>query len=317
MHTSNNKTTKMPSYIRENFIGKGSFGEVYEGRQLNDPENKRLALKFETKTTVTSHSQLRHEYKVYKELRKRGNVQGFPRQIYFGQTSAGNLLILDLLGPSLNTLLDQSDKGKFSLKTVLQIADQTIKRLESLHNNNLIHRDIKPDNFCIGLNDNEIYCLDLGLSRLYIDKNTNKHLPYCEKKRLVGTPRYASIYAHNGQRYGRRDDLMSLAYTLIFLLKGSLPWQGLQIANKEDKYKQIAHLKNTITNEELSKDIPIEFSIFLQYTKDLEFDEKPDYYFLRQMFNEVYIREGYIDGIKYYWDWDKKSTKRKVQCLDD
>jgi serine/threonine protein kinase len=266
------------------------------------------------------HSQLRHEYKVYRELHKYGHVQGFPLHHHFGPTSSGNLLILDLLGPSLDSLLNQCN-GKFSLKTTLQIADQTIIRLESLHSRNLIHRDVKPDNFCLGLNDNEIiYCLDLGLSQLYIDKHTKKHLPYCEYKSLVGTPRYASTHTHKGLRYGRRDDLMSLAFTLIYFLKGSLPWQGIQIANKEEKYQKIAHLKNTIPVEELCSGIPTEFGTFLQYTKDLKFDEKPNYSLLRNMFMDVYVRENFhVMNKNEFWDWEVKTPrplKRKRNSLE-
>jgi len=310
----------MPRFVKELFIGEGSFGTVYSGVWFgNDGNNLKVALKFENKpSTENEHSQLRHEYKVYKELHQHGKVPGFAKQLYFGPSSNGtngNLLILELLGPSLSQLLDRCN-GTFNLKTVLQIADQTLKRLESLHSRNIIHRDIKPDNFCLGLHDNQIYCLDLGLATLYISKTSNKHKPYCDHKSLVGTPRYASINAHDGIRYGRRDDLMSLSYMLIFLLKGSLPWQGVKISDKVKKYNQISHLKKTITPSKLCEDIPQEFAKLLQYCKDLKYDDKPNYLYLRNMFRDLYEANNYHLCNNNYWCWQKDGDESSDQEIE-
>jgi len=204
------------------------------------------------------------------------------------------------------------------LKTVIQIADQTLKRLESLHSRNIIHRDIKPDNFCLGLHDNQIYCLDLGLATLYISKTSNKHKPYCDHKSLVGTPRYASINAHDGIRYGRRDDLMSLSFMLIFLLKGSLPWQGVKISEKEKKYNQISHLKKTITPSKLCEDIPQEFAKLLQYCKDLKYDDKPNYLYLRNMFRDLYEENNYHLCNNSYWCWqDDNDSEQEIHTSNE
>ena len=266
-------------------------------------------MKFEKKNNQynrNGHSQLRHEFKVYKEIHSKGKVKGFPYIYNFGASRQGNLLILDLLGPSLNILLDACN-GKFTLKQTIYICDQTLQRLETLHNHNLIHRDVKPDNFAIGLTDNQIYCIDLGLTQSYCDRLTKNHKPYVDTKSLVGTPRYASINVHKGITYGRRDDLQSLAYTLIYLIKGSLPWQGIDITDKKEKYKKILEKKESISSDELCEGLPKEFSIFLQYTKDLKFDEKPNYSYLRGLFHSMYTDFNY-HLTKIQWDWNIKPS---------
>ena len=113
-----------------------------------------------------------------------------------------NVLVMDLMGPSLESLFNQTLR-KFSLKTVLMLIDQMISRIEYIHNRHFIHRDIKPDNFCIGLNktSHKIFLLDFGLAKRYIQRD-GKHIPYREGKNLTGTARYASINTHLGIEQG-------------------------------------------------------------------------------------------------------------------
>jgi serine/threonine protein kinase len=113
----------------------------------------------------------------------------------------------------------------FSLKTVLILANSMIDRLEYTHSKNIVHRDLKPSNFSLGLESNSatVFLIDFGLSKFFWENG--QHIPNCTGKNLVGTARYASINVHKGYEYGRRDDLESLGYILIYFLKGSLPWQ--------------------------------------------------------------------------------------------
>ena len=111
------------------------------------------------------------------------------------------------------------------------IADQCLSAIQYLHHNNYIHQDIKPENFAMGLDHRShiIHLLDFGLSKIFIDKKTSKHVEYKENMNLVGTPKYLSINGHLGIKLSRRDDLESLGYMLIYLMKGYLPWQEISV----------------------------------------------------------------------------------------
>ena len=152
-------------------------------------------------------------------------------------------MIMELLGKSLEDLL-QKCKGKFSPKTVLMLAPQMIDRIQVIHDRKFLHRDIKPDNFAVGVRKNrhKIFIFDLGLSKRYLLKE-GQHIPYKEGKDLTGTARYASITTHRGCEQGRRDDLESLGYVLMYFLRGRLPWQSLPAKTKKAKYRKIMEKK--------------------------------------------------------------------------
>jgi serine/threonine protein kinase len=107
---------------------------------------------------------------------------------------------------------------------------------------------------------------------------------------LVGTARYASVNAHLGIELSRRDDIESLGYVLVYLLLGSLPWQGLVTANRQEKYYAIQNQKMSIPPEILCENLPEEFTIFFNYVKSLKFEDKPDYYFLKKNFTNLYYK---------------------------
>ena len=152
---------------------------------------------------------------------------------------------------------------------------QMIDRLDYMHYKWVIHRDIKPDNFVLGLNDKKhiVYLIDLGLLKKYYDNRSQRHIKFKENKRLIGTIRYASINSLKGYEQSRRDDLESLGYTLIYLLRGNLPWQGLKLNNRESRDKKVLELKQSIPLDELCKGFPHEFVEYINYTRKLEFDE--------------------------------------------
>ena len=152
-------------------------------------------------------------------------IVGIPSVQWFGVEGDYNCMIMDLLGPSLEDLFTFC-KRKFSLKTVLMLGEQMVSRLEFLHNNHFIHRDMKPDNFLVGINKKQhlLYMIDYGLAKRYRDPKTGDHIPYRDGKSLTGTARYASVNTHLGIEQSRRDDLESICYILIYFLKGTLPW---------------------------------------------------------------------------------------------
>ncbi|CAD8163372.1 unnamed protein product [Paramecium pentaurelia] len=276
-------------------IGSGSFGQIFLG--TNKQTGQEVAIKLEIVTI--KHPQLLFEGKLYKVLQ--GGV-GIPQAYWFGSENEYNILVMELLGSNLEDLFNQC-KRKFSLKTVLMIAQQMITRIEFLHSKNFIHRDIKPDNFLIGIDKrvDTIYVIDFGLSKKFRDTRTNLHIPYRDGKSLTGTARYASINTHLGVEQSRRDDLEAIGYVLVYFLNGQLPWQGLKTDNQKDKYEKITESKIGTTVEKLCEGMPEEFSIYLNYCKSLKFEERPDYVWLRKLFKDLYGRMKYPNDNLFDW----------------
>jgi serine/threonine protein kinase len=285
-------------YVIGKKIGNGSFGEVFQGVDRTD--GTKLAIKMEHKSN--KHQILTHEYEIYQTIYTPHNYCA-PRIYYFGMEGDYRVLVMDMLGHSLESLFNKCGR-RFSLKTVLMIADQLIARIEYLHNNYYLHRDIKPENFLTGMgkNNDKIYLIDLGLAKKY--RNATKHISYKDGNKLVGTARYASINSHKGIQLSRRDDMESLGYMFIYFLKGGLPWQELDSKTKEEKYAKIKKMKESISLEELCKDIPVEFMNYLKHVKSLEFTSKPDYAYLKGLFTKLMDHLGYVYDLSF--DWSKK-----------
>ena len=249
--------------------------------------------------------QLRHEYKVYRELQ---NAPGFAKVHYFGTQDSYNLMVMDLLGPSLEDQFNKCGR-RFSLKTVLMVADQMLERVELMHSRHLIHRDIKPANFVTDAgrgNGNFIYCIDFGLSKRYRHPRTLQHIPQREGRSLTGTPRYASINNHLGVEQSRRDDLESIGYVLVYFLKGGLPWQGLKAKSATKKYKLIMEKKQSITIPALCQGCPSQFAEYLAYCRSLKFEAKPNIAYLRGMFRDLFRSQGYTNNHSSLdWDWNR------------
>ncbi|KAI4373902.1 hypothetical protein MLD38_011961 [Melastoma candidum] len=276
-------------------IGSGSFGELYLG--VNVQSGEEVAIKLEP--VKTKHPQLHYESKLYMLLQ---GGTGVPHIKWFGVEGEYNVMVIDLLGPSLEDLFNYCNR-KFSLKTVLMLADQLISRVEYMHSRGFLHRDIKPDNFLMGLGRkaNQVYIIDYGLAKKYRDLQTHKHIPYRENKNLTGTARYASVNTHLGVEQSRRDDLESLGYVLMYFLRGSLPWQGLKGGTKKQKYDKISEKKMLTPIEVLCKSYPSEFTSYFHYCRSLRFEDKPDYSYLKRLFRDLFIREGY--QFDYVFDW--------------
>ncbi|CDS12199.1 Putative CK1/CK1/CK1-G protein kinase [Lichtheimia ramosa] len=278
-------------------IGEGSFGIIYEGTNLLN--NQQVAIKFEPRKSDAP--QLRDEYRTYKIL---SGLTGIPAAYYFGQEGLHNILVIDMLGPSLEDLFDMCSR-RFSIKTVAMLAKQMISRVQSVHERNLIYRDIKPDNFLIGRpgtkHANTIYMIDFGMAKQYRDPKTKQHIPYRERKSLSGTARYMSINTHLGREQSRRDDLESLGHVFMYFLRGALPWQGLKAATNKQKYEKIGEKKQTTAIRDLCDGYPEEFGIYLQYARKLGFEETPDYDFLRDLFDKVLEKSSETDDGIYDW----------------
>ena len=272
----------------ENQIGSGSFGEVLYGKH----KYKSLEVAVKIINSETSAETIKKEINITKKLQ---NEIGFPRIYDTFIYEKKNIIIESLLGPSLDKLFKYCGRI-FPLKTVCLIGKEMVKRLETMHEKGILHRDLKPNNLTWGnynssynisnknldnnskLDINTIYLIDFGLSCSYYEHElSTRHYKLKDNLNFVGTLRYASLNSHKGIRQGRRDDLESMLYILIYFLKGKLPWQDIKAKQKEERHKIIFQKKSNISIDSLCKDIPEEFANLLKYVKSLQFEEKPSY----------------------------------------
>lgn len=284
-------------------IGSGSFGEIYAGTNVHTGEE--VAIKLEP--LKSKHPQLLYESKIYRILQ---GGYGIPSVKWFGSEGDYNVLVIDLLGPSLEDLFNFCGK-KFSLKTVLMLADQMLHRLEYMHSRSYIHRDVKPDNFLIGTGSRKHIChiIDFGLAKKFQDPRSGRHIPYLEGKNLTGTARYASINTHLGVEQSRRDDMESLGFVLMYFLRGSLPWQGLKATTKKQKYQRILERKQATHPDQLCRGYPSEFRDYFAHCSSLGFEDRPDYRYLKRIFRDLFERQCFEDDGVFDWDIIKKAQQ--------
>jgi len=278
-------------------IGEGAFGKVYKG--IHRRTNEVVAIKIENKQSKTVN-RLKHESLVYEYF---NNSVGFPKVYNFIERDSDFIFIMEFLGPNLEELFKFCNR-KFSLKTVLMVAIQVLNRIEKLHVNGFIHRDIKPDNFLIGVSKKKkgrIFLIDLGLAKKYVTRN-NKHISYKDKKHFTGSYRYSSIRNHRGIEQSRRDDLESVGYMLLYFLTQKLPWQGLGGKDRTSKKKRIFTVKKTISLENLCHNVPEEFLLYMRHCRSLKFTDTPDYAYLKNLFINLFKSNKY--KLDFMYDWN-------------
>ena len=293
-------------YKPDSKLGQGSFGTIYSAHNINNGEV--FALKLEKRNG--NHSLLETETYILCYLKG----EGIPYIKSFGFSGEYNVLVMELLGKSLETLF-QENNCKFSLKTVCMLAEQMITRLEYIHKKYILHRDIKPDNFTLGKGKKShiIYLIDFGLSKKYkSSKGNHEHIKYSENKRLIGTARYASINALKGCEQGRRDDMESLGYVLMYFLRGNLPWQGLKVCKGEDRYKKIYEIKKNTPVDELCAGFPKQFCEYVRYTRNLGFEQEPNYDYLKKLIYNVMNKYEYNFDFLFDWGLKKGNAKSEI-----
>ena len=146
-----------------------------------------------------------------------------------------------------------------------------------------------------------------------MDPRTGEHIKYRDNKELTGTARYASINTHLGIEQSRRDDLEGLGYVLIYFLRGSLPWQGLDAKTKKEKYENIRDVKQSTPIESLCKEFPDEFIDYIKYCRKLNFADVPDYTYLKKLFKDLFIKSGF--ELDFLYDWIILKRKAKIAAL--
>ena len=289
-------------YKLKKVIGSGSFGYVYQG--INVIDNKGVAIKVEKKELKLNLLE-KESFYLY-------NLKGIgvPEVISYGYSGKYNILVQTLLGESLGRIFF-NNKNHFSIKDICMFSIQILHRIEYVHSKFIIHRDIKPENFLIGNPDEYmIYIIDFGLSKKYKSSRTNKHVQFRLTKKFTGTARYASINAVRGAEQSRRDDLEAIGYMLLFFLNGGkLPWQGISCKAVAEKYIKIYNMKKNLNLEEFCKDMPKEIIQYINYCRQLEFEQKPNYNYLRELFENILKKKDLKNDLQFSWIKDLSILK--------
>ena len=289
--------TFLKRYKVKEEIGSGSFGRVYKLHHLR--KNKFYALKID----IRLKGNVLNEAKILSDLQ--GGV-GIPKLYKYGLTDDYSYMIIELLDCTLESLLKKSAR-KFSLATVVSVMLQLIDRIEFIHSKGYLHRDIKPQQILIGMNPRLVYLTDFGLARRF--EVNHYHVSYNSECSRTGNSTFSSLNNHNGARQSRRDDLESLAYIAVYLLRGSLPWQVGKKLTTNAKWENASEMKSNIPVEEICNHCPTEFGIFLKYCRSLKFEEKPDYLYISQLF--LIVQKQYsLEEMHLQW----VNTSSEGQC---
>ncbi|CAN1335748.1 Casein kinase 1-like protein HD16, partial [Linum perenne] len=272
-----------PVYKIERKLGKGGFGQVFVGRRLSGGnERGTVAVKFEHRNSKGCNYGPPYEWQVYNTL---GGSYGVPRVHFKGRHGDYYVMVMDMLGPSLWDVWNSSGQA-MSAEMVSCIAVESLTILDKMHARGYVHGDVKPENFLLGqpgtAQEKKLFLVDLGLATKWRDSSSGEHVDYDQRPDMFrGTVRYASVHAHLGRTASRRDDLESLAYTLIFLHRGRLPWQGYQGDNKSFL---VCKKKMATSPEMLCCFCPQPLRQFLEFVVNLKFDEEPNYSKLISLF---------------------------------
>ena len=288
----------------------GSFSIIYEG--INIETNEHVAIKLEPRNAQSENLLLQNEIFYLYKLR---HCPGIVKIITTGRTKKYNILIEPLLGGTLYSLYLDQNKN-FTLKDICLISLQCISRLESVHNKGIIHCDIKPENFCVGLRDKRIiYLIDFGISKKYRSDRTKKHIQFNITKTMCGTARYASMNALSGLQLSRRDDLESLSYMILYFLTKKLTWQGITAKSLATRYKKIYEKKSELEKWDKFLSLPIQIQNFIKYCRNLGFSEDPNYKLMKNFFYDLMKQNEFVDDKNFSWIDDKSILGSKLPEL--
>lgn len=320
--------TVKDKYVIKKKIGEGSFGQIFQASHKITGEKVAIKINYGENDNII----LKNEARIYTIL---SDIKGVPNMRNFGMDGSYNFMVLDILGPSLLDLKndygieDKKYRGQpyktLSLKTVLSLGLQMLRRIESIHDKGFLHRDIKPDNFLFGSErySHVLYIIDFGLAKkycTYVDTEETtahdiEHIPCETGRNITGTERYVSVNVHDGLTPSRRDDMESIGYVIIYLLMGYLPWSKNTTADSEEstpenslneeKEPDVRNMKKHVSHWMLENRVPTECITYIEYCRSMKFEGKPDYNYLRTLFLNLFKHKKFTVDNNFEWNTQK------------
>ncbi|KAI6011623.1 kinase-like domain-containing protein [Pisolithus marmoratus] len=265
-------------YALKDKLGTGSYATVYHTQDIITKQAVAAKLEPTTCKPTTCQTHLEHKYQVLSEL---GGATGLPWLIWFGREGSYQVMVIDNLGPSLDELLKASPDGTFQLHHVAALGLQMITWLEYIHSHHFIHHDIKLQNMLMGLigSKDTVFLIDFGITKQYRHPSSRIHVPMDKTSGLVGTLAFMSLNSHLGLELSWRDDLEALAYTLLFLYNGTLPWLG-SLGSWSCLQPSAIHKSKGAFTRGSHPEMPVELLTLLSYACSLLFMQKPNYEYL-------------------------------------
>ena len=277
-------------------IGRGSFGQIFYVENIHN----KLFYAMKLESNHNERKFLQFEQSIYKQI---DPSVYFPEFVKYGKTKHYNFLVMEVFGPSLETLCRTNDDRHLSLSTTLRLSIEMLHCINEYHKNKFIHRDIKPGNFVIRNSKiHPVVLIDFGLSRQYINNNNGDLIKARERPGYVGTNMYASVNAYSGLELSQRDDLFSWFYSVIKIVTGKLPWDEFV----EDRCKTY-HSKILTSIEQLTCKMPRQFKNIYDIITALAINETPDY----NIINDLIIQAMEENGCKWNdpYDWEMISNE--------
>jgi serine/threonine protein kinase len=276
-------------FNKDNIIGKGGFSIVYEG--INILDSKKVAIKQDKKIKYN-----KKESKIYDFFT---DEKYMAKKYDYIENGNSSFLIMPLYDISCEKLMRLNKELYFNEKDILMLAIQILQQLNNLHKNGIVHQDVKPDNFVFDKKSNKFKLIDFGLSNFFL--KDNNHIEFKKNSSRCGTLRYMSINCHRKYSLSRRDDLISLSYSLIYLYLKKLPWKNIKLNDKNKLNILIKNLKIEFENNINIYSLPSPISQLFNYSVNLKFSKKPDYNFLIKGIYS-YLK---FNGMKYdgKWTW--------------
>jgi serine/threonine protein kinase len=275
-------------------IGEGSFGKTFlasyttnisvnndtsqlENENKDEERLNEINVTIAIKIMAKKHMKLlENEVSIYDKIKE---VKHVPSLYDYGSDDRFNYIAMELLGKSLEDIRKNNEE-QLPMRVIIHFALQMLKIVKDIHDKGIVHCDLKPSNFLIKNNkDNitEVYLIDYGLAKCFLD-DKQRHYGLKTNEIIVGTHRYMSINTHQGFSQSRRDDLESLGYILMFLYHGKLPWQHQTSLSAVIKQKQ----EFTWCNDTIG-----EFVLFINYCRNLSFTDKPNYVYLQNILTNL------------------------------